>query len=232
MRVLLVTHYYPEHGGVIEVAAGELSRRLAQRGVAITWAASDLPAIPRKSSLPMRTWNIAERVAGFAFPLWSPASLSRLWSEAEKCDLVHVHEGLYPGSVFACMFTRILGKPVVVTQHVGQIPSRAAKSLSLRLTRLLLGRAHRSLGRVVLVTCARCVFISPEVRDHFMQLFRFRQESLYIPNGVDQHTFYPVSRDERLGLRAKLGWPSDKAVLLFVGQFILSKRLASHAAIG
>lgn len=225
MRVLLVTHYYSEHGGGIEVVAGELGRQLAQRGVVTLWAASDLPTIPRRSSLPMRTWNIAERVAGYAFPLWSPASLSRLWFEVEKCDLVHIHEGFYPGSLFACVFARALGKPVVVTQHVGQIPYDTGMPLSLRLTRWLLGFAHRSLGRIVLGTCARCVFISPEVRDHFKQLFRFRREPLYIPNGVDQRVFHPVSRDERLRLRAKLGWPTDKMVFLFVGRFIDRKGL-------
>lgn len=225
MRVLLVTHYYPEHGGGIEIAAGELAHRLARHGVLTTWAASDVLPTSRERSLPMRTWNVAERVAGFAFPLWSPASLFRLWSEVGKCDLVHIHEGFYPGSLFACAFARILRKPVVVTQHVGQIPDHASMSFSLRLARWLLALAHRTLGRVVLGTCARCVFISPEVQKHFTQLFSFKREPLYIPNGVDLQVFHPVSGEERLRLRAKLGWPSDKRILLFVGRFIDRKGL-------
>jgi len=41
MRVLVVTHYYPKHGGGIEIVAGELARRLVGRGVEVVWAASE-----------------------------------------------------------------------------------------------------------------------------------------------------------------------------------------------
>ena len=37
MRVLVVTHYYPKHGGGIEIVAGELARRLVRRGIGVTW---------------------------------------------------------------------------------------------------------------------------------------------------------------------------------------------------
>ena len=228
MRVLLVTHYYPGHGGGIEIAAGELAHRLARRGVDIVWVASESAAVPLAEGItlmPMRTWNVAERRMGFAFPLWSPISLSQLWSVVAKCDLVHIHDALYLGSLFAYLSAWLLGKPVVVTQHVGQIPNHPGMSFSVRLTRWMLAFAYRSLGRVVLGGCAQCVFISPKVRDYFVRLFRFRQEPMYIPNGVDQQVFHSVSQNERLELRTGLGWPADKAVLLFVGRFIDRKGL-------
>src|SRR5262245_20652725 len=50
MRVLLVTHYYAEHRGGVEIVAAELARRLADRrlagrgnGVEIVWVASAGP---------------------------------------------------------------------------------------------------------------------------------------------------------------------------------------------
>jgi glycosyltransferase involved in cell wall biosynthesis len=222
MRVLVVTHYFPEHRSGIVVVAGELARRLAARGVQVEWMASvvgpgDGPAGVRR--LPVHAWNITERRFGFPYPLWGPVALVRLAEAVRGCDVVHLHDALYMGNVAAYLLARRLGKPVVVTQHVGAIP------YSSPLLRGLLGGANRALGRLVLHGADRCVFISPQVRDYFAGLFRFRRPPLYVPNGVDSSVFYPAEAARRKALRARLGLADDRPVLLFVGRFVEKKGL-------
>src|SRR5580692_4989383 len=144
MRVLLVTHYYAEHRGGIEIVAGELSERLARRGVEIVWMASrPSSAAPSQgiSRVPMPTWNITERLLGFPYPLWGPIGLIRLCGQVRRCDLVHLHDSLYLGTVVAYLCARLFRKPVVVTQHVGLVP------YSRRLLRYLLAFANHTLAR-------------------------------------------------------------------------------------
>jgi glycosyltransferase involved in cell wall biosynthesis len=221
MRLLLVTHCYPEHASGVEVVAGELASRLAARGVEIVWAAlhSEGAGPEGVTRLPMAGWNVTERRLGFPYPLWGPASLARLSAAVADCDLVHLHDSLYLGNVAAYLAAARRRKPVVVTQHVGSIP------FSSPLLRALMGAANRTLGRLVLGGCEQVVFISPRVQQYFARLVPFRRPPLYWPNGVDTTLFHPVSLDERRALRAKLGWPADGPVLLFVGRFAEKKGL-------
>jgi glycosyltransferase involved in cell wall biosynthesis len=221
MRVLLVSHYYPEHRSGVEIIAGELARRLAARGVEIVWAASagdgDGPAGAIR--LPMRAWNVAERRLGFPYPLWCPASLGRLSREVGRCDLVHLHDSLYLGNVVAYLCARRQRKPVVVTQHIGLVP------YSNRALRALMALANRTLARMVLGGARRCVFYSPHVEGYFTRFVRFQSAPQQVPNGVNAKVFFPLGAEERLLLRERLGWPADRRVFLFVGRFVEKKGL-------
>jgi phosphatidyl-myo-inositol dimannoside synthase len=222
MRVLLVTHYYSEHRGGVEIVAGELSERLSRRGDSIVWMASKpSSAAPSQgiSRIPMRTWNITERLLGFPYPLWGPIGLIRLCGQVRRCDLVHLHDSLYLGNVVAYLCARLFRKPVVVTQHVGLVP------YSRRLLRYLLAFANHTLARMVLGGCSRCIFISQKVQDYFTWFVRFRRDPLFIPNGVATAAFRPAGIDERCRLRADRDLPADRPVMLFVGRFVEKKGL-------
>src|SRR5262249_22873705 len=182
MRILLVTHYFPEHRSGIVIVASELARRLAQRGAQVVWAASNThrgagPEGVRR--LPMSAWNVTERRLGFPYPLWGPLSLWRLGRAVRASQAVHLHDSLYLGNVAAWLWARWYRKPVVVTQHIGPIP------YSNRILRGLLGLANRTLGRWVLGGCDKALFISPRVQAYFGRLVRFRRAPLYLPNGVN-----------------------------------------------
>jgi glycosyltransferase involved in cell wall biosynthesis len=222
MRVLLVTHYYANHGGGIEIVAGELAKRLAKRGVEVVWVASDEQHSSEADGVerrPARAWNITERRLGFPYPLWSPASLVRLNRLVRACDVVHLHDSLYLGNVFAYLAARWHRKPVVVTQHVGPIPYKSA------LLRGMLGFANRTLARLVLRGARQSVFISPRVERYFRKLFRFKQTPLYLANGVAIERFTPVDDATRCGLRERFSWTAERKVRLFVGRFVEKKGL-------
>jgi glycosyltransferase involved in cell wall biosynthesis len=222
MRVLVVTHYYARHGGGIEIVAGELAKRLARRGVDITWVATDerhpaeADGVERR---PVAAWNITEQKLGFPYPLWSPLSLLQLEQLVRACDVLHLHDSLYLGNVVAYLWARRHGKPVVVTQHVGPIPYKSP------VLRGMLGLANRTLARLVLGGSEQTVFISPRVESYFRELFRFKRHPLYLANGVDTQRFTPVTAAERHALRARLGWAPERKVRLFVGRFVEKKGL-------
>lgn len=217
LRVVLVTHYYPAHRGGVERIAGLLAERLADK-FDITWHASDCdPAPAHIRSVPARSWNVAERRLGVPYPLWSPGAVRRLGESIRAADLVHLHDCLYLPCILAYCGARLAGKPVLVTQHVGEVPYRNP------LLRAAVSTANRLFGRLVLGGACRVVFESATVQRYFERFVRFRNAPVLIPNGVDTAHFKPA--ENRAALRAKLGVPTDRPLLLFIGRFVEKKGL-------
>ena len=223
LRVLVVTHYYAEHGGGVEQVAAELAERLSQRGFEVTWVASASgaePAPPRWRRLPVRAWNVTERALGFPYPLWGPRGLWRLARAVRWSRVVHLHDSLYMGNLAAYLFARAAGRPVLVTQHIGFVPySRPSLRLLLRL-------ANRTLAAGVLRGADRRVFVSHQVKDYFCRLLGPGSPPLLIANGVETALFHPVAEELRARRRAELGFPAERPLLLFVGRFVEKKGLA------
>jgi glycosyltransferase involved in cell wall biosynthesis len=223
MRVTLVTHYFPDHRGGIELVAAQLARHLsASHGVDITWHASDTdpaPSIAGVQCVAAPACNALERRSGVPYPLWSPRALRRLEASVRAADAVHLHDCLYLANVVAFLAARLRGRPVLVTQHVGMVPFRN------RALRALLGLGYRVLGRLVLGGATQVVFVSDAVRRYFETFVRFRTPPALVANGVDGATFHPVDATARQGLRAALGVAPDTPLLLFVGRFVEKKGL-------
>lgn len=221
VRVLLVTHYYADHRGGVEIVAAELAARLAERGAEVTWAASgpapELP--PGVVPLPMRASNVTEQMLGFPYPLYGPVSLLKLMRAVRRCDVVHLHDGLYLGNICAYLAARRFGKPVVVTQHIGEVPYQR------RALRWLLRTANHTLGRTVLGGSEQVVFIAEKVRQYFGEFVRFRNPPNYLPNGVDRRVFHAVGPDQRQALRERIGCRAGRPAALFVGRYVEKKGL-------
>jgi glycosyltransferase involved in cell wall biosynthesis len=217
LRIVLVTHYYPAHRGGVERIAGQLAERLAGT-VDITWHASDCDPPPGHiRSVPAPCWNIAERRLGVPWPVWSPGAVRRLGESIRAADLVHLHDCLYLPNILAYLGARLAGKPVVVTQHVGEVPYRNP------LLRAAVRIANRIFGRLILGGACRVVFESATVQRYFERFVRFRSAPVLIPNGVDTTQFKPAV--DRAALRAQLGLPVDRPLLLFIGRFVEKKGL-------
>ncbi len=222
LRVTLVTHYYPAHRGGVERIAGQLAERLAAGGVAnFDWHGGDCdraPAAPGLTATPAAAWNALER-AGVPYPLWSPAALRRLVRSCRESDVVHLHDCLYFPNVVAYFAARRARRPVLVTQHIGHVPYRNP------LTRGLQQAANHSLGPLVLGGADQVVFESETVRRYFGEFVRFRRPAVLVQNGVDTQRFVPAAAQERRAHRARLGIPTDKPLLLFLGRFVEKKGL-------
>jgi glycosyltransferase involved in cell wall biosynthesis len=204
--------------------AWEIASRLAARGAAeITWYASDTdrapPERPGLRCVPARAWNLAERLLGVPFPLWSPSALAQLWRAVREGDLVHLHDCLYLPNVVAWLAAVRARRPVVITQHVGDIPFRNP------LLRAILAAANRLLGKLLLGRAAQSVFVSEVVLRYFQGFVRFRRVPVRVANGVDGAMFRPPDERERGLLRARLGVAAATPLMLFAGRFVEKKGL-------
>jgi phosphatidylinositol alpha-1,6-mannosyltransferase len=221
LRLLVVTNYFPSHGGGIEGVAARLTAEFADRQVSIEWLSSDTDpppeAAPNRAAIPVRTSNIIERATQLPYPLWFPSAIPVLWKAIGKADLVHVHEHLYIGSILAVLMARLRGRPVVITQHMG----------ALGLQRPMLTRLYefsaRLLGRMVFRLATRIVFISANVRSFFGRDECSRSRLIF--NGIDPARFKPTSEEQRRQLREELGIAPRRQAVLFVGRYVRKKGL-------
>lgn len=224
--VLLVTHYFAEQGGGIERVAAQLAAQLGRTGHKITWAASDtclLTESPKAAAqcVSMRTWDGIQQATGAPWPVWSPRSILQLWKLVGQTTVVHIHDCLYMGNIVAFLFARMRGRPVVVTQHVSDVPFKNP------VLKLALWLAYQSIGRLLLGWADQVVFISEVVRDDFQRHFRFHRAPQFIPNGVDASLFTLLDADSREEVRRKLfGTFADRTVFIFAGRFVEKKGLA------
>lgn len=224
-RIVLVTHYFSTHRGGVEGVAQRLAEALCERhDFSITWFASATDPVPNDlpheiHCIPITACNLMERHFGLPFPIWTPMFIFSMWREIGRTDLVHLHDYLYMGNILAFVIARYRGKPVVVTQHIGEIPYDSG------LLRWTLGFLNRTLGRWVLSRAQQTIFISPAVRDYFSAFCQFRHKPQYISNGVDNDIFAPLSHETRIVLRQQHGYASTTTVFLFVGRFVEKKGL-------
>jgi glycosyltransferase involved in cell wall biosynthesis len=224
LKILTVTHYFAEHGGGIESVAKQITERLAARGHACVWAATAPSHTQSKpagvvTALEMNGSNHLEEWTGAPFPIWDSKSLQKLREGVIDADLVHIHDFWYSGNRKAFSIATELGRPVVITQHVGTVPYRNP------LLRWAMAMADRRLAPSTLGLCDQTVFISERTRRHFDGRFPYSREPILIPNGVDLTIFAPAVQTRREELRKKWGFSTDAPVWLFVGRFVEKKGL-------
>ena len=176
LRLLMVTaRYLPSTGGV-ELHVNEVSRRLAERGVAVTILTTDPTGeLPPRDEIEgvavrrVRAWP-KERDYYFAPGVYREIA-------GADWDLVHVqgyHTFVAPLAMFAAART---GLPYLVTFHAGGHSSRLRHSirpLQMALLEPLLSRADR------LVALTRT-----EVEEYSRRLRVPRDRLVLIPNGSD-----------------------------------------------
>jgi glycosyltransferase involved in cell wall biosynthesis len=233
MKILLVTHYYPAHGGGVEIVAGEIAARLTQEhGAQITWCASDTDpcpgSIPGLGCIPMKALNCTERFLGVPYPFWGIGSLNKMRRAIRDSDVVHLHEYAYPGNIAAFIFSRIHKKPVILTQHIGHV------SYKNMFFNCLLSLMNHSIGNFILKRAERVIFFSETTKDYFSRFIRFGREPLFIQNGVNTKTFFPVEEPRKAAIREQIEVSKEVPLLLFVGRFVekkglpIMKSLAAH----
>lgn len=226
MRILTVSHFFAPHGGGIERVAGHLNRELAALGHVTQWAAAQEGALPdlgatRPIGLACIDW--LERMSGLPMPIPLPGAIRRLWRAVAQSDAVIVHDALYVSSILAVIAARRHRKPVLLIQHIADIP------FSNPVLRTVMTLANRIVTRPMLRGADQIVFISAHVRDRFAGA-RFRRPPRLLFNGVDTAVFHPAEPDARAALRLRLGFGTDR-IMLFVGRFVEKKGLHVIAAL-
>jgi glycosyltransferase involved in cell wall biosynthesis len=220
--LLMLSHYFEEQRGGIEIVAAALARELGSLGFAVVWLGTGTADIHcmhgryRRSSLSAS--RVAETLLGVPYPVLLPSAWRTIWRETACCDVVLAHDALYMTSVIGCLAARLHRKPLVLVQHVGLVPYRNA------LLRGLMRLANRLVAAPLLRCADRVIFISELTMRHFGSV-RWRQPPALVFNGVDTNTFSPVSAPRIEEARRDLGLPTDVPVALFVGRFVEKKGL-------
>lgn len=216
--ILLVTDYYPVHGGGLEIVAGELATRLSDE-MDIQWFAAGPAGSPtgRLALRPMRCWNGLEKRFGLPVPIPSPRTLMAVVRAVHSSDIVWVHDLIYLANVVAAFSAIAARKPLVVTVHVGAIP------YSNRVVRQVMAACIALTGRWLLTRSAAVAFVSERVQSEFLARWRLRNPIL-IPNGVDHEVFKALTPADRNLARDEFGL-GERPVVLFVGRFVERKGL-------
>lgn len=219
MKILMVSNYFSSHGGGIEIVAGNLAAALTRIGGNVTWSAfsSGLPTESPATLLPLQGSNIVEKRTGIPYPILSSGSVRKLREEVAASDIVHLHDCIYESSRVAARHARKIGKPVVITQHIGALPFKGLHH------KLLYRMAETFFTRPMLRSASKVVFISENVRAYYRDCFTANRQPETIFNGLDSSLFRLGA--DRAADRIASRLPAEARTGLFVGRFVEKKGL-------
>ncbi len=223
-RIAVVSHYFPAHGGGIErVTERVISEVSAITGAHFIWMASDCDPHPANQAgmlaIPVPAFNLAERMLGVPLPIWGVDGLRKLWGEIGAADAVWLHDTLYFGNIAAFKMARRLGKPVVITQHIGTVPYRN------HVLRLGMRVADKAATCDMLSQAFQATFVSDRVAEDYNRRVRFKSPARIIPNGLDSLVFKAPLPDKRYWLRQQFALREEQPVVMFAGRFVEKKGL-------
>ncbi len=222
MKILASSNYFPEHIGGSERVAGDLVHALRARGHSVRWVAAETSDCPHRGNLedaPIPAWNITERRLGFPYPIPDPRCRRSLQEIVAESDIVHLHDCLYATNLMIFRAARRLGRPVVITQHVTEVPYRRW------LLRSVQREAYRMLAEPMLSRADHVVFVSERVRERFADVVGPSRGEV-IENGVDVSGLALPVQQEGARIREELGYSGNDTVLLFAGRFVEKKGLS------
>ncbi len=219
----MLSHYFTERGGGIEIVAAALAGGLASQEFELVWLASggtgNRGQRPAYRQVALAASGVAEKLLGIPYPVPGPSAWRTIFREAARADVILVHDALYLTSIAGYLAARAHRKPLVVVQHVGFVPYKSA------LLRTLMQGANRSIAAPLLGSADRVIFISELTMRQFAHVC-WRRPPAVIFNGVDTEVFSPALASEEIAqARARFGLPATGSVALFVGRFVEKKGL-------
>jgi glycosyltransferase involved in cell wall biosynthesis len=222
IRVLAVSHYFATNGFGVERIAAKVIELLRARGLRVRWLATTVEnrftrSIPtREDEIGIPSWDGIRDATDLAFPLFAPWRAVRIVREVRNSDVVHLHEAFYPLNQVALWSAVLLRRPIMITQHIADMPVRGVlRGNAVRLANLVMTRP-------AFAVADRVVYYSRRTQAHFQKLSSGKD--VFIWNGCDITLFHPVTRGEAVVLRTELGLPPG-LLALFVGRFIEKKGL-------
>lgn len=224
MKLVMLSHYFDDHRGGVEIVAGALAAELALQGFEVAWLATgQSPTMEHGGENPrpraLAAWNVLESTIGIPYPLLFPSAWRAIMAEAETADIILVHDALYMTSVAAFLAARRFGKPLLVVQHIGIVPYRNPT------LRALMMAANRLIVKPILARAQAVVFISELTARYFADI-RWRRTPSLIFNGVDTTIFVPPASDHEVQeAREILGLSDADRIVLFIGRFVEKKGL-------
>jgi glycosyltransferase involved in cell wall biosynthesis len=218
-RILMVapTPYFSDRGCHVQIYEVARSQQLNGNDVRIVTYhhGRDIPGIPvdRIGSVPWYT-----RVT--AGPSWHKLYLDLLLmaktlevARQFRPDILHVH--MHEGAALALPVARLLGIPVVLDMQgslTGELVNHdfvGQGTLLYRALHLIERAIHRHVDAILMWTY---------LNDALQAMFAFDQRKLHqVDYGVDTERFQPQPRHELGELRARLGIPAGRQLVVYLG---------------
>ncbi len=220
MKILVIgNYYYPEHIGGVEIVSSNLIKYYRKFGHEVRWAAADVPPNfrdTREGDVPIKAWNFTEEKLGFPSPIPYPGVFQRLYVNIKWCDVVHLQDSLYSTNIMAFLISKLLKKPVLITQYAKIIPYHQVYKRAVQVF------AYLTIGRIMFAAADKLVFITSNVRDG-MSHVNPKVKYEVVPLGVDTDFYAPIPRQNRELLRKKISGDPSKPLILFVGRMVERK---------
>jgi len=223
MKILMTSHYTLPHRGGIETIIEKLSLALVEQGNEIRIVSSKIEgqsafSLPNRQILGIPAFDPL-KTSGVHYPIFAPSLLPVLYRQVQWAEIVHVQGMLYLNSLVALLVARLLRRPTVLTEHAGYVP------YSRRLFNFIQTLAVNTLGRLSMALSDIIIVPDVIVQEILQDKFRIPSSKIErIPLGVDTSLFHPLAPEEKLALRAELGW-DGRPKILFVGNYVARKRI-------
>jgi phosphatidylinositol alpha-mannosyltransferase/D-inositol-3-phosphate glycosyltransferase len=226
-RVLIVTTYYHPVLGGVETHARQIAGHLHASGFGVeilTKRVGVADAIDAEiDGVPVhRVGPAGERSASGKW-LAAPAFFRAILARKSRVDAIVCVD--YRGiGVAAIAAARILGRPVIVQgETAGVLAGAAANSTSGIAPESLAARLLKMPARAIYRRADHLVCIGRDLEREALRAGMPRDRVHYLPPGVDLTRFHPPVPGERARLRATMGWPLDKTIVLFAGRLSVEK---------
>lgn len=223
MKILIVCHYFRPHPGGIEVVVENQAKALAEAGQTVHIVTSACGAKPGAQQLEeygirrVPAWNYFEDRMGAVFPIFSPSLLMHTYKGVKCTDVVHAHDAFYLSSLAVAFWTRMLGKPLILTQHVDMVPHPK------KVVNFVQKVVYATTGKFIWSSSSKIIVLNSRVRDFLIHKGVDPSKIVFLPNGVDIEAFSPVNQKQKQTMRKKYTLPKDKVLALFVGRFVPKK---------
>ena len=212
-RILMVTGaYFPE------ISAGGLQSRAVARELAgradvrVLTTATDASLVPHETVEGIPVSRIYVDVKSRASRLQATGRMmSELLRILPNVDLIHV-QGFSSKNVLIAMVAKMLRRPIVQHLQTAMHDEPSVIAAQGRLAWWSFANADRYLS------------VSPGLIDHYLAAGLPPDRIQQAPNGVDAERFRPATREERMQLRAALGLPGARPLILFVGTMAADKQ--------
>ncbi len=206
---MYIPSFFPLVGGA-ERQAQSLSQALVRRGHQVFVLTRRIRGTQTRSKVDgISVFHVFARGPRITFPC---AALRFLVEYKERYEIIHVHT-LDSPAILACIAKRLLARPAVVKVRGTDKTKRYMRTWAGR-------RAWRFLRQNV-----DCFFaVNNAIKNELVQAGVDRKRIRVIPNGVDPSVFVPVSREDKVMLRARLGLP-EEGIAIFTGRLIRGKGL-------
>jgi glycosyltransferase involved in cell wall biosynthesis len=134
------------------------------------------------------------------------------------------YRGIGVAAIAAC---RLLGRPVIVQgETAGVLAGSLDGSNSGLAPESTLVRLLKTPARAIYRRADHIVCIGRDLEREALRAGMPPERVHYLPHGVDLLRFRPPAPGERDRIRAELGWPLDRRIVLFVGRLSLEKGVA------